>query len=576
MFAMGMKGAIKNRVFQSIFLALIAITITFVLGKPPSLFIVGSDKDQSKIERVVSAPLHLDDDVMISLRSGYMIREAGIPVYNRSDKAQPSTSYVAPYVYAGLIRFFSGNLATLIYAALGLAAVFFTFLIVFRYSSSLINASLMVFLLALSSTNLEFALNGWDHLFQALFLCFALVSALKKRHTDLSLLLLSVVLSIGALYRPDGILIAIGILLAAMPVSENKKINLNKALLLIIPFVVIVGMVAFLNYKYFGYVTPTTARLKLGASPGLFYSFKYFFVNGFLSFSSITFIFIVSALLFLMRKAISFDRRVYVVISSVALTVLAVFINSDVFPGARLYWVSATILATLFAMLSPGIFYFNLKSVIVLEEKTPHQKHIKYMLGLIFTLFFILVIVRGAVNSLYDNVEKGAVTSKNFYDSYTGQQYLITKWIKANLSPSDGAIGFYWLGVAYHLPEFEVADFLGKADEAIAQTPVKWGPPGHNKWNEELTLKKWNPQVIIPPGNTDPSRDGMTEYAKKAMHDRVPYAFAPSLMLNKSINDNYLYCYLNNVDLPYKDTWGFLLRKDIYLKQRNTIICHDI
>lgn len=576
MFAMGMKGAIKNRVCQSLFLALIAIAITFVLGKPPSLFIVGSDKDQSKIERVVSAPLHLDDDVMISLRSGYMIREAGIPVYNRSDKAQPSTSYVAPYVYAGLTSFFSGNLATLIYAALGLAAVFFTFLIVFIYSSSLINASLMVFLLALSSTNLEFALNGWDHLFQALFLCFALVSALKKRQTNLSLLLLSVVLSIGALYRPDGILIAIGILLAAIPVGENKKINLSKALFLIIPFIFVVGGVAFLNYKYFGYITPTTARLKLGASPGLFYSFKYFFVNGVLSFSSITFIFIVSALLFLMRKAISFDRRTCIVISSVALTVLAVFVNSDVFPGARLYWVSATVLATLFAMLSPGIFYFNLKSLIVLEEKTPYQKHIKNVLGLIFTLFFVLVIVRGAVNSLYDNVEKGAITSKNFYDSYTGQQYLITKWIKANLSPSDGAIGFYWLGVAYHLPEFEAADFLGKADEAIAQTPVKWGPPGHNKWDEELTLKKWNPQVIIPPGNTDPSREGMTEYAKKAMHDRVPYAFAPSLMLNKSINENYLYCYLNNVDLPYKDTWGFLIRKDIYLKQRNTIICHDI
>ncbi|NVZ50065.1 hypothetical protein HX792_06950 [Pseudomonas sp. B6002] len=576
LFAMEMRSVIRSRACQSVLLALIAISITLILGKPPSLFVVGSDKDQSKIERVVNAPLHLDDDVMISLRSGYMIRETGIPSFNRSDKAQPSTSYIAPYVYAALSGFFSGNVATLLYAVLGLMAVFFTFLIILKNSSSLINAGLMVFLLALSKTNLEFALNGWDHLFQALFLCFAVVVALKNQQTALSLLILSVVLSMGALYRPDGLLIALGIILAAMPVCENNKINVNKALLLIVPFVLVVGVVVYLNYKYFGYVTPTTARLKLGASPGLLYSFKYFLVNGFLSFSSITFIFVVSAFFVLMRKVISFDYRVYAIISSVALTLLITFFNSDVFPGARLYWVSATVLATLFALLSPRVFRFDLKGIVVLNADTPNQKHIKYLLGLIFTLFFVLTLVKGSVNAIYDNVEKGTITSKNSYDSYTGQQYLITKWIKANLSPSDGAIGFYWLGLAYHLPEFEAADFLGKADEVIAQSPVRWGPPGHNKWNEEVTLKKWNPQVIIPPGNTDPTRDGMTEYAQKAMSDRVPYAFAPSLIVNKSVNENYLYCYLDNGDLPYKDTWGFLVRKDIYLKQRDKLICNGV
>ena len=66
--------------------------------------------------------------------------------------------------------------------------------------------------------------------------------------------------------------------------------------------------------------------------------------------------------------------------------------------------------------------------------------------------------------------------------SATVEQLVISKYIRNKFIPSDGAIGLFYLGtVSFYLPNFEVADFLGKANEDIAKTPVKWGPPGHNK-----------------------------------------------------------------------------------------------
>ena len=74
------------------------------------------------------------------------------------------------------------------------------------------------------------------------------------------------------------------------------------------------------------------------------------------------------------------------------------------------------------------------------------------------------------------------------------QQLAVADFIMKRLSPTDGAVGVFYLGaVSFALPEFEIADFLGKADEQIAQLNPKWGPPGHNKWNIELTLRKSNP-----------------------------------------------------------------------------------
>src|SRR6185503_15176242 len=120
-----------------------------------------------------TSPVRLSDDVMISFRSGYILLERGMPAFNRADVAQPSTSYVAPYLFAGLLKSLRPNFAIIFYALLGLFSVAGTAAVIVWYSRSTTNALLLVLLLLSTSTNLTFTLNGWDHLFQGFFLAFA-------------------------------------------------------------------------------------------------------------------------------------------------------------------------------------------------------------------------------------------------------------------------------------------------------------------------------------------------------------------------------------------------------------------
>jgi hypothetical protein len=142
------------------------------------------------------------------------------------------------------------------------------------------------------------------------------------------------------------------------------------------------------------------------------------------------------------------------------------------------------------------------------------------------------------------------------------------------LKPSDGAIGFYYLGVSYHLPGFEIADFLGKADEMIATSAVRWGPPGHNKWDTNKTVKKWNLQAIVPSGNADFNIIANVDNAKKALAGKRDFGFAPDLLVNDNINEKYAYCYLKSDGNKTQDKWGFFLRKDLAIKHQSNIKCN--
>lgn len=108
----------------------------------------------------MQAPIHLSDDVMISLRSGYILNAIGLPAFNHFDVAQPSTSYLAPYLFAILLKLFSGNTSIILYAVMGLACVFLSFCMIAYGARSQINAMCIIGLLSLTTTNFGYALNG--------------------------------------------------------------------------------------------------------------------------------------------------------------------------------------------------------------------------------------------------------------------------------------------------------------------------------------------------------------------------------------------------------------------------------
>ena len=77
-------------------------------------------------------------------------------------------------------------------------------------------------------------------------------------------------------------------------------------------------------------------------------------------------------------------------------------------------------------------------------------------------------------------------------ESSIRSQIILADKIKKNLEPSDGSIGLHYLGISYHLPDFHVVDFLGKANEHIAKSNYKNLLIGHNKWDYSYAFKNFN------------------------------------------------------------------------------------
>jgi len=551
-------------------LAVVAITglaaaYTLLRGVWPQVFTFATDPATSLLTRLLTAPIHLSDDVMVTLRSGEILLETGAPAFNRTDLAQAATSYLAPYVYALFSVLLPSNLAVAAFALAGFGAVVATFALIVATARSLINAAILVGALALTATNLEFALNGWDHLLQGLFLAAAVVLALGRPPTPGRLVAISLLAAGGSLARPDGIVIAAAVLWVAVVRADRSW---RRALVpALVPFAVAVGGMLALNYLQFGYFTPTTARLKAGAAPSTTYVLDYFTNNSVGSYTALT-------LLIVLLVAIVAFRRVLPLVfvlplAAAALVTAAVaVVNSDFFPGARMFWVPAVVLAMALGMTLPGIvrtgpaFPTDDEGRIVTRMSARAEWVV---------LVGVLVVALGASTALG---LRGAVVSKEALPGIrTAQQFLATEWVNANLAPEDGSVGVFFAGEAFHVLDFEAADFLGKADELIANAPVVWGPPGHNKWNIEATLEKWRPQVILPTIDQDPLAPESDAIAEDWRANLRTHGYVADLLTSPTIRADYSYCRVPDPTSRTEETVDVLLRNDVAERFAGQITC---
>ena len=571
------KNVWQSRMAFTSLLLFICSIYTIFNASWPEIYFFDTNFQQNRIERLFKSPIHLSDDVMISLRSGYIFNETGIPAFNRTDLAQPSTSYVAPYLFAVLAKIFPQNISVAIYAMLGFIAVLLTFTLILGTARSKFIGAILVCALNLTVTNTHFALMGWDHLFQALFLTLGVIAALRREQNWFILILTSISLGVGCLFRPDGIFIAI----SAMFSIYFIKRDIGRFLIFsVAPFCVISGGALLLNIMQFGHITPTTARLKIGAAPSMNYIVGYLLKSGLFSFSAITLSVMLVIFILIYRKTMQINVIWWPIVIGCFLTIASAAFNSDIFKGGRMFWSSACALSAIVALRAPSLFKINWDCL-----KNAFQLSKEYNIGSAFLpksffkrsllLSLLLMIILATFSAaLRNKLSVNIVRDKGIKNSACAQQYKIAKWIENNLTPNDGAIGLYFLGISFHLPSFEIADFLGKADEIIATTEVKWGPPGHNKWDTLKTLNKWNPQAIIPARNSDRTIDNKVENAQKAIAQKQHFGFSSDLLLNEVVRKRFDYCYLLSKE-PKKqpDTWGFFLRKDIAKKHKSCLHC---
>ncbi len=547
---------------------------TLLYANYPEIYLFATDTMQSPIKRLLTAPIHLSDDIMISLRAGYILNETGIPAFNRNDIAQPSTSYLIPYIYGALLKVMSNSIATITFSVLGFLSVLIVFITLILTSKSLSNGLILVAALCLTTTHSLYVLNGWDHLFQSAFLCVGTALILKSKNTAFTYLVAATCLAIGTFARPDGIIISCFLMLSAYFLNQSRfRVSLS----LVLPFIVLIAAGLIINFLQFSEFTPTTARLKIGASPSIAYSTAYLLRNAVLSFSSITII-VLLLVLYLTQRHLWSNRALIPIFIGCSLVSLFAFINSDVFEGGRMFWTSACVMAVALTGSAPKLVNLNLENLNKIVSFSHDYKKISFfskLSGKFYALIFIFLITLSIIFSISEKINNSLVRENSYNPSSTAQIYRIVKWIEKNLNIEDGGVGMFYLGVAYHLPNFEVADFGGKADEMIARTKVRWGPPGHNKWDINKTLTKWNLQVIIPAANSDPSNKDAMKRAKFNLKNKInSYGFIPDLMLNKKVAENFVYCYIKNQKtIRSKDKWGFFLRRDLVSNHIKNLSC---
>jgi hypothetical protein len=527
--------------------------------------------------------VHLADDVMISLRAGQLLMETGTPSFNRTDLSQPSTSYLAPYLFAGLSCLLATSTAVIAYAVLGLLAGGATLAAIAFRSTSPALALASVVALASTRTNMIYTLNGWDHLFQAFFLTTAALIVLRNKLAGSDMFKVSLAVTLGSLFRPDGLFITIGIIAAAYFSADRKR---TFFLYCLMPTIVLAVLFLLANWLQFSFLTPTTARLKIGAAPSLDYILKYVSRNSISSFTAAT-VAIASLAIYATFRRKLYDNKHFWIICTSVLTCLLSTYNSDVFIGARMFWTPACVMVATICITDPAgtenlagslrrltpTFHAIIGKI--LKRTTILKYHFSYIsspksLMLIGGLSAIALI---ALPKILLRYEESIIRIDRGNLPVTFKQLLIADWIANNLSPSNGAIGLFYLGIGFHLSAFEVADFLGKADEMIATKPIRWGAPGHNKWDIDATLHKWAPQAIISGSRDFPRTESEIKTARAMITERRDYAFLQDFVLNERLARDYVRCYILTLPYGVKDEWGILMKRSIVGKLSSHLAC---
>lgn len=548
---------------------LIAIYLLYVVNfvKLPELYLFATDSNAPLLHRLLNAPIHLQDDVMISLRAGENLIANGAPRYNLFDLAQPSTSYLAPYLFAFLRIIFSSNFAIFLYAFLGFLSVSLVLFMIFTSGKSKVLSSALVCLLMISTTFKEYSFNGWDHNFQSFFLCTATFLLIFRNGSKIDSVLIGFLLFLGIGFRPDSAILVVGILVALFIKYRSLSRSVLASTAFIVPFLILL----ISNYQTFGNFTPTTSRLKLGRPFSLNESLSYL-KREWLAFSSITLLIFCLVVLIISYKHL--PRFSFPILLGVIVNFLYSSFVTDVFNGGRMFWTPLVISFLMFSAFVPSPVSFRENPILNPElfAGNANSTRFKNIKNLCLTVVTLLIVLVPIFKISYFNlaINESVVREENL--TSTSAQYGLTRWIDKNLDPKNGPIGYFWLGVAYHLPNFEAADFLGKSDEMIARSNPKWGPPGHNKWNISKTISKWNPQLILPP-EADMFRY-TEEFSRNWIETKSDWGFVPELRLNRSVNDAYLYCTLISTStVGNTKSYGFYLRNDLVRNFESEILC---
>lgn len=385
--------------------------------------------------------------------------------------------------------------------------------------------------------------------------CFLLLRSSSGVRTSTSAVVIGLLCSLSLLIRPDAGIIIIGILAAYTILELRVKASgyIRRVTFAFIGFTIPTLLYLCWNYAVFGWITPTTSRLKANIS--LLGATRYFLAHAVVGYSAMSILLVlVIALLFSRVRAPFWAKPVLL---SVYLTGVYAFLVSDFFPSYRMVWSSAVVMAILFS----GRFGENISPSLPLF---PRRERTTFFIALLIVT--ILAMPNGIKAKISESriASPSASTGRPAPASDLANIYPLAQWINANLNPEQGPLGWFYLGMSYHVPNFDVADFLGKADEEIARMKPINQTIGHNKYNFSSSVNRLNPQAFVHPlgGLADYgyNKDSFSRAMMRLSSQKESY-YAMSLT-NKDVSARYDICRLLVNDVPGSE-WALVIRKDI-------------
>ncbi len=521
---------------SSLYTILIATLFTVLPGalfsNTPGIIVTSKQVDAFSLTRP-DVHITLPDDVMITMRVAKYFAEHGITAYNVGDLAQAATSYVLPIFAAPLFMILNDNIALLVLSLLGAASMGIIAALLVKRQPNLVGWALAI-AFALNTSSLWYMYSAWEHLFEALIVVSIYIIA-ERAESPRRFVLIGALSALAVLMRVDAVFLVVPILLSLLFDKRTR----SHAVFAVISFALIGIAYALLQLSWFGWLTPTTARLKAGALPPLTFAVERWLSAIKMGSATLVIPVLMGAFALQIHKSHLLAKAA---LFGVCLNYIFAFTISDNFLAGRMYIAPLALTA------------------VVLSGLEWRLTAMPKLLGLVQVAF-----VGGVILSLYltaqifgfDPLRPQLETPLSTPATQLAQQAVIADYIGSHFQPTDGSIGLFFLGQAsFELDQFRVADFLGKADEAIARGPVKYGPPGHNKWDIDASLKKWKPAAI--PLQEIFALASQAEL-KKQVRDKVDFAFWRELAANSKIRKGYVFC------KPYPTIdWGLYVRLDLW------------
>lgn len=416
---------------------------------------------------------HTNDDSMITLRVAENFARSGVPFFNVDEAVSANTSLFWPILVSPVFLIFDNPSAIPALIAFSLlmsvAAAY--------VGTSIIQPAIARFAtflaLLIGPAFLRFAPSVWEHIPQMLLCTVAFVGVYRASSLPDRLVIPTwtlFVLAVAFLVRADTApTIAVFVLVWFVLDERYKKgrTYLILALLLAAPAMYLAGM----NYFY-GDIVPNTAHLKvLDARTSAILGFNY--ITSPLRSGPVPMMLI--ALVLLRNLSPSGWLIVY---GAIAHLVYVVSVGGDYFTTGRffLHYLPITSALLVVGLLSR----FPSLADSRLAQAAP---------------LLLALVVTGVTASN----ERLRAISRFGAEPLHIQQIRAVRHVAERIDPSEGSIGLHFLGIGYHVPEFHVVDFLGKADPVISRTEPRNAIIGHNKWDYDYSLDEYDVAAVPIP-----------------------------------------------------------------------------